>query len=72
MANVTPWEYVANDVFSALAVSPAPARDEIDETKLAEVIDVAQRRWGGSGRHEPIADAITRAVIDHLRGSLVA
>ncbi|WP_336653061.1 MULTISPECIES: hypothetical protein [unclassified Leucobacter] len=40
----------------------------IDETALAEVIETARRRWDGSGRHEPISTAITRAVMEHLGG----
>ena len=43
---------------------PAPA----DAAALLEVVDVAQRRWNGIGRHESISAAITRAVLDHLRG----
>lgn len=52
-----------NSAAEALA-APAP----VDEAKLAEVVDNAQRRWNGSGRWEPIASAITRDVLALLRG----
>ena len=52
----------AADTFAASASAP------VDEAKLAEVIDDAQRRWNGSGRREPIATAITREVVALLRG----
>ena len=45
-----------------------PAKAPVDEAKLAEVVDNAQRRWNGSGRREPIATAITREVVAMLRG----
>lgn len=51
------------ELCDALA-APSP----VDEAKLAEVVDDAQRRWNGSGRREPIATAITREVLTLLRG----
>lgn len=47
------------------ALDAAPV---VDETALLDVIETARRRWHRAGRHEPISAAITRAVLEHLRG----
>lgn len=41
---------------------------QVDEAALYEAIDKAQRVWNGNGRHEPMAAAITRSVLELVRG----
>lgn len=58
----------ALDAAASAPVGPVriPDRLEVDEARLYETIDKAQRVWNGNGRHEPIAAAITRAVLGEI------
>ncbi len=47
---------------------PVDIPGQVYEAKLYEVIDTAQRVWNSSGRHEPMAAAITRAVLNEISG----
>lgn len=42
----------------------------LDEAALRQVIHAANIRWQAEYRREPIADAITRAVVEHLKGGV--
>lgn len=65
----------SDDELASLCSDAARALETAD-VMLAEglhaVIDDSQRRWNGSGRHEPLADAITRVVMEHLEKGITA